>query len=360
MYDGLVISSAAAVARPVVLIPAYKPGEALPRLARELAESGGFAGIILVDDGSGPGYRGVFSEAAKTPGVAVLRHAVNLGKGAALRTGLNHAACQFPESVGVITADADGQHAVADILRVAADLAASPARLTLGVRSFDGAVPWRSRLGNTLTRAIMRAVTGQRISDTQTGLRGVPTTFIPHLLRLRATGYEFELDMLVTAREAGRAIRETPISTIYLDGNRSSHFNPLTDSMRIYFVFIRFLAVSLITAGIDNLVFILTMFWLADALLCQGAARLVAGAFQFTAAKRGVFHSQAPAAVAAPRYILTVIASGALSYMIIQNLVLYAGMKVIPAKLLAETVLFFLSFVIQRDFVFRRKEEVQE
>jgi glycosyltransferase involved in cell wall biosynthesis len=360
VYDDQVIPSGAEAARPVVLIPAYQPGEALPGLVRELAASGGFAGIIVVDDGSGDEYRGVFREAAETAGVVALRHAVNLGKGAALRTGLNYAACQFPGSVGVVTADADGQHAVKDILRVAEDLAVSPTRLTLGVRAFDAPTPWRSRIGNTLTRAIMRVVTGQRLTDTQTGLRGVPMSFVPVLLKLRATGYEFELDMLVTARDAGVPIRETPVSTIYIDGNRASHFNPLADSMRVYFVFVRYLAVSLATAGIDNLVFILTMLSWADPLLCQGAARLVAGTFQYTATKRGVFHSHTRTTVAAPRYVLTVVVSGALSYMLIRNLVTHAGFQVIPAKLLAETILFFVNFLVQRDFVFRRKEEPAE
>jgi len=314
----------------------------------------------VVDDGSGPEYGAIFREVAAIDGVTVLRHAVNLGKGVALKTGLNHAACAFSESAGVVTADADGQHAVQDVLRVAAELAAAPERLTLGVRAFDAAVPWRSRIGNALTRAIMRAVTGQRISDTQTGLRGVPMRFIPDLLRLRATGYEFELDMLVTARNAGRAIRETPISTIYLDGNRASHFNPLIDSMRIYFIFLRFLAVSLATAGIDNLVFILTLLWWADPLWCQVASRLVAGTFQFTAAKRGVFHSHARTTIAAPKFILLVAVSGAVSYMLIRNLVVYGGVHIIAAKLFAETVLFFFSFVVQRDFVFSRKEDPEE
>jgi putative flippase GtrA len=277
---------------------------------------------------------------------------VNLGKGAALKTGLNHAACAFPESVGVVTADADGQHIAADILLVASELAANPRQLVLGVRTFDARVPFRSRLGNTLTRYIMRTVTGQKLSDTQTGLRGIPMGFVPSLLKLRATSYDFELDMLVTSRDAARSIREVPISTIYLNGNRSSHFNPLLDSMRIYFIFIRFSAVSLATAGIDNLVFIIGMSLWPDLLTCQIASRLVAGTFQFTAGKYGVFHSPARTMVAMPKYWLLVALSGTLSYILIQNLVAYTRLGVVSSKLLAETILFFFSFVVQRDFVF--------
>jgi glycosyltransferase involved in cell wall biosynthesis len=343
--------------RPVVLIPAYRPGERLPRLAEELAVSAEIGAVIVVDDGSQAEYRKIFRRLATLERITVLRHVVNLGKGAALKTGLNHAACLYPESVGVVTADADGQHSAADILRVAAELAANPRDLVLGVRTFGRSVPLRSRLGNTLTRTIMRAITGQKLSDTQTGLRGIPMEWIPELLKLRATGYDFELDMLVSCRETARPVREVGISTIYIDGNRSSHFNPLRDSMRIYFVFVRFLAASLTAAGIDNLVFILALHWWPEALFCQLAGRLVSGTFQFTAGKYGVFHSKAHTSVALPKYCLSVAGFGALSYVLIRSLVALTGLGIVPAKLCAETALFLLSFVVQRDFVFGQKRD---
>lgn len=308
--------------------------------------------MLLVDDGSGLEYRQLFRSLAAIEGVTVLTHVVNLGKGAALKTGMNHAAYAFPESVGVVTADADGQHGAEDILKVAAELTATPRDLILGTRAFDTNVPLRSRFGNTLTRSVMRLVTGQKLADTQSGLRGIPLDFIPLLLKLRPNGYDFELDMLVKCKDTGRHIREVPIATIYIDNNRSSHFSPLRDSMRIYFVFIRFLAVSMSTAVIDNVVFIAGMHFAPHVLLCQAMGRLVAGTFQYTAAKHGVFHSRARMASALPKFWMLLAFSGFLSYLLIQSFVRYTSLHVIPAKLTAETVLFFISFVIQRDFVF--------
>jgi glycosyltransferase involved in cell wall biosynthesis len=350
-------TSAVQQTRPVVLIPAYRPEERLVGLAEELAGRAELGAVIVVDDGSEAEYRETFRRLGAMERIAVLRHVVNLGKGAALKTGLNHAACVYPESVGVVTADADGQHSAGDILRIAAELAANPRQLVLGVRTFGKSVPLRSRLGNTLTRAIMRAITGQKLSDTQTGLRGIPMEWIPELVKLRATGYDFELDMLVSSGETARAVREVGVATIYIDNNRSSHFNPLRDSMRIYFVFIRFLAASLTAAGIDNLVFILALHWWPEALFCQLAGRLVSGTFQFTAGKYGVFHSKAHTSVALPKYCLSVAGFGALSYVLIQSIVGLTDLGIVPAKLCAETALFFLSFVVQRDFVFGQKRD---
>ncbi len=117
---------------------------------------------------------------------------------------------------------------------------ASPNALVLGSRAFSGEVPLRSRIGNTATRGIVHMLLGRRISDTQTGLRGIPASLLPHLLRIEARGYEFELEMLIAAHRLAIPLIEEPIRTIYEAGNPSSHFNPVVDSMKIYFVLLRF------------------------------------------------------------------------------------------------------------------------
>ena len=95
--------------RAAVLIPAYRPGEALVGLTQALRERG-FAPVVVVDDGSGPEYAGIFARLSAIRDVRILRHAVNLGKGAALKSGMNFILVEYPETPGVITVDADGQH----------------------------------------------------------------------------------------------------------------------------------------------------------------------------------------------------------------------------------------------------------
>jgi putative flippase GtrA len=169
--------------------------------------------------------------------------------------------------------------------------------------------------------------------------------------------------MLLACRQDGRRIREVPISTVYIDGNRSSHFDPLRDSMRIYFLFVRFAAVSLLTAGLDNLVFLLAMTVAPNILWCQVIGRLVAGTFNYYANRRGVFHSSARNRIAIPKYWLSVLVSGALSFALIHNIMTLAGTGVVTAKISAEAILFFFNFAIQRDFVFapagKAEEDVQ-
>jgi len=337
-----------------ILIPAYKPGEGLIALIRELQQLG-VRHIIVVNDGSGRAFQDIFQEVSRA-GVDLLEHAVNLGKGAALKMGMNHALVRFPHCRGVVTADADGQHHPEDIVRVAQRLAENPKALVLGVRSFGESVPFRSRLGNDVTRMLMRVMMGQKLADTQTGLRGIPAPLIPHLLRLPAGGYEFELDMLIACKHQDCAIVQEPIRTIYLDNNKSSHFHPIFDSMRIYFLLFRFTILSALTAVIDNVVFALTFQHTASIWQSQAAARLVAMVFNYAGARRMVFHSQQRHTVVIPKYVGLVAANGLASYALIELLHLSLHVPAIPAKLTAEGLLFFANFAIQRDFVFTRRK----
>jgi putative flippase GtrA len=338
-----------------VLIPSYKPGAALETLVDALVDRG-FETIVVVNDGSGPEFEPIFQRVARSNRVHLLAHGVNLGKGAALKTGLNYALVKCPHCRGVVTADGDGQHHPDDIVRVAEALPADGNALILGVRSFTGRVPLRSRLGNHLTRGLMRVMVGQKLADTQTGLRGIPVRLIPHLLHVPSSGYEFELDMLLACKHQGFPVVQVPIRTIYLGNNESSHFHPILDSMRIYFLLLRFSVLSLCTAVLDNAVFAIAFSQTGDIARSQVAARLVAMVFNYVGARRTVFHSQQPHTKVLPKYIALVALNGLVSYALIQFLHLTFGVHAVPAKLCAEGLLFIANFAIQRDLVFTRRE----
>lgn len=338
--------------RVVVIIPAYQPPPELGQLVASLTKEPDVEAAVVVDDGSGADFRGIFDDVQKREKVIVLRHVANQGKGAALKTGLDYAIRRFPWCAGVITADADGQHTLPDILRTARTLSKHPGHLVLGARHFGARAPLRSRLGNMLARWALFLSTGLNLRDTQTGLRGIPMGFVPELLRLRAIGYEFELDMLIASLHSEVPITEVPVATIYLDSNRLSHFNPLSDSMRVSFVFLRCVMVSWLTAIIDNLIFVLAYLRSGEILAAMGLARLIAGIFHYSANKRAVFRSRSAHRSVMPRYYLLLVCSGLASYGLIVLMTTQLGVHVLAAKLLAETVLFFVNFQVQRRFIF--------
>lgn len=210
-----------------ILIPAYQPDEKLVTLMANLRET--FAHVVVVDDGSTEGTE-VFDKIRPQADV-VLKHEVNRGKGAALKTGFAWILEHQPGMKGVVTADADGQHRVDDIRRVAEAVATHQGGLVLGVRSFGRKVPFRSRLGNNWTTLLFWLITGMSIQDTQTGLRGIPGDLLPRMLQLRGDRYEYETRMLVDTRLHAQKPLQLPIETVYIDGNKSSHYRPLRDTI---------------------------------------------------------------------------------------------------------------------------------
>lgn len=219
----------------VVVIPSRAPGPELLSLVEEI-QAHGLGTLVVVDDGSGPEFDHVFASIAHRPGAHLLHHAVNLGKGRALKTAFNYVLTELHDVSGVVTADSDGQHAAADIAAVARTMISTAAsRVVLGTRSFGGSVPWRSRFGNRITRILFRLFTGVQVTDTQCGLRALPLTVLPELLLLECERYEYEMTVLTHLCRRGVRPVELPIATIYLDGNCASHFDPICDSMRICF-----------------------------------------------------------------------------------------------------------------------------
>lgn len=334
----------------IALIPAYNPDAQLIALVEGLLRSLS-ARIIVIDDGSSPASAQTFARLEELPGCEVLRHAVNLGKGRALKTGFNHCLVNVPDLAGVITIDADGQHLAEDVRKVVAAFLADPRALVIGARTFAAGVPLRSRFGNLLTRRIFRLLVGGRLTDTQSGLRCIPADLLPSLIALDGERYEYEMNMLIHAHKRGVVMSEVPIATVYLDNNRSSHFNPLLDSMKIYFLLLRFSFSSLFAGSIDFILFSLVYLLREDILTAMVVARLVSGGVNFMVNRSLVFHDREHPLRPLGKYFLLFITLAVLSYVSIRALA-DLGINVILAKVLVESLLFLASFTIQRDFIF--------
>jgi putative flippase GtrA len=338
----------------VFLIPAYQPTEILCGLLAELRAASP-SHIVIVDDGSGAGYAPLFQKATQLAGTTLLTNAVNLGKGAALKHGMNHILVHYPDCAGVVTADADGQHAVADILRVADELRNNPGNVILGARSFDTAVPLRSRFGNAVSRHAYRFLIGLNLGDTQTGLRGIPRRLMELCLGIRANRYEFETEQLVIIQARHIPVQEIPIKTIYIDSNRDSHFRPLRDSARIYFALLRYSVASVVTEMADLAVFASVMAVSDNLLFANAVGRLVALWVQFMLLQNFVFRSRGSARTLM-LYLGLVVVSGVISTALQLQLANIIPLPVV-AKVLAEVLVFVFNFLFLRDFVFGRSDE---
>ena len=115
--------------------------------------------------------------------------------------------------------DADGQHRMADAMKICSAARNRPDALVLGGRRFTGGVPLRSRFGNAVTRFVYRMSTGLNVCDTQTGLRSFHIQLLPRMLEIPGERYEYEMNVLLELAKARTPIIEEEIETIYLDNN---------------------------------------------------------------------------------------------------------------------------------------------
>lgn len=354
-----------------IIIPALDPDERMVTLVHDLRMSG-YENIILVDDGSEIANRKYFKICKEQYGSKVIRHVVNFGKGMALKSAFNHILESRPEIVGAVTVDCDGQHILKDIDTCARLTYNNQDKLILGCRRFnDKEIPFRSRFGNKLTKQVIRLLCGIHVSDTQTGLRGLPTPLIrQYFAGTKGERFEYEMNMLITAKEYQIPIEEFPIETIYLENNESSHFNPFLDSIRIYKVFLKFMLSSLSSFLIDIFLYwllgyalrplipenlVIPFFGMSVLILSRTViSRLISSLYNFFMNKNQVFKNDSNSPMIMVKYYILCIIQLMLSALLVDHLLTFITYSTLR-KCIIDTILFAISFQIQREWVFKKK-----
>ncbi len=335
-----------------VIVPALNPSNILVDLVAQLIARG-FKNIVVINDGSNESYADKFNQ-VEALGAEVVTHAHNLGKGQAIKSGFRRTLAKKCR-VGV-TMDSDGQHLVSDALVIAIKaLCQEKPVVVLGVRQFAGAVPFRSRFGNGLTQWIFKQLSGVAVGDTQTGLRAFSAELIPDLIHLAGDRYEYEMNVLVRIADLKCTIVESPIATIYIDGNSSSHFRPFVDSLRIYFVLFRDVFLSLSSFAIDIGLFTLGMTVLGNVTTATFFARAISGTYNFVGNKFFVFKRNAFKSIRRELvgYVLLAIAIATISSALVSELLINYPNNVTLLKICVDLGLYAASFAIRRIFVFK-------
>ncbi len=356
-----------------IIIPAYEPDEALVRLLTQL-QSQTRAQILVVNDGSSDACRPVF-EQAQALGCTVLSHAVNRGKGAALKTAFAFLSERGVQDEIICTADADGQHLPHDIIRCLEEAKANPDSLVLGSRKFTGNVPLRSRFGNAASRLTFHLLMGTRVYDTQTGLRAFSSSLLPLLLSVSANRYEYEMDVLCLAAKKKIPIREVEIETVYLEQNRSSHFHPLRDAMRVYglllknalgrlFLFVSFLLSSSLALVVDLLTYSILIHFLFAPLiedvrklefLSLLIARILSSFVNYLVNRKWVFSSMKNPAKTLTLYALLAVFTFFCHEWLNALFFITLSLPALLSLILAQTLFFPVNFLIQKYFIFPKK-----
>lgn len=350
-----------------VIIPALNPDNRLNELIKDLNGSENLKkiinNIVIIDDGSDDLHQPIFQqlEALSIEGLSILHHDHNKGKGAALKTGFKYIEDNFSNINGVATMDSDGQHTVSALSSCIDKFYLNPEQLVIGVRHFTNEIPFRSQFGNVLTSRLVKILTHQNISDTQTGLRIIPISYIDSLIGFPGERFEFEFDMLLQAKKHNIKVVEQPIPTIYLDGNKSSHFRVIRDSIAIYARFLKFAASGFISFIVDIALFYLVLFIIGNhvlnsILIATIVSRVLSSIVNYSINHRVVFnHAGSKTFIKyGCLFVVQMFASGFFTDALTALLPVTDG-QIMPtiAKMIVDFTLFIISYHIQRDFIFK-------
>lgn len=204
-----------------VIIPAHNEENHIAPVVQKTKRYA--SNILVIDDGSTDNTSAV----AEKNGMTVLRHIVNLGKGAALKTG-----CEYALKKGarrLIFMDADGQHKPEDIPRFMKAL--NGVDVVFGSRGLNKKMPFVLKFGNWFINNVNTALFGIRLGDTQSGYRAM-TAEAYKKIRWTAMSYGVESEMIANVGKKGLKYREINIETIYSDGYKGT---TVLDGIKIVF-----------------------------------------------------------------------------------------------------------------------------
>ena len=344
-----------------IIIPSYKPDkEIMMEFIKNLKEN--YKYIIVVDDGSGEEFNDFFQE-IQNLGIDVLKHNINLGKGRAIKTAFNYVLNTYSNLIGVITADCDGQHYLADIIKIDKKLKENPKKLIIGCRQFDEKqVPWKSKMGNKITRTVFLMFVGIKIADTQTGLRGFGKETMKKFLSTSGERYEYETNMLIECKEKEIEIEEVPIQTVYIRNNSLSHFDALRDSWKIYKLFMKYIISSLGSFIVDIILFSIFVKILPEIHLINNTittiviatiiARIISSLLNFTINSKVVFKNSTKTSII--KYFVLVIIQMLVSAFAVSGLFKVLNIDSTVIKIIVDVIIFIVNFVVQREWIFKK------
>ncbi len=206
----------------LAIIPAYREGRFISDVVRHVTQY--VETVLVIDDGSPDDTA---TEAEKS-GAKVIRHPTNLGKGAALKTGLDYATSTGAEYF--LFLDGDGQHDPADIPAFLDAINASSFDLVVGNRMRDlASMPLIRRWTNQFMSWQIGKICKIPIPDSQCGFRLAKKTLLP-VLMAPSNHFEFETESIILAARRGFRLGFVPVRTIYTDQN--SKIRPLQDTIR--------------------------------------------------------------------------------------------------------------------------------
>ena len=343
----------------VILIPAYNPSKKLLQLIDDLNNLN--LKIILVNDGSNKNIN-LFKKIKDNYPCSLLEYPENKGKGYALKYGMKYFLGNFKDYKGLITVDADYQHLPKDVVNLMTEMDNNPDTIIFGCRDFNSLkVPFLNRLGNKITSYIFKLLYGKYLCDTQTGLRGIPTSLIENFLEIEGNRFEYEIGQLINIVNKDIPYKEVKIETIYYE-TRESKFHKITDSIRIYKLMLkesfRFMITSLVSSFLDIILFTILLSLTASLgdlsiVISTFGARIIADLLNFYLTKNFVFYSIEETKKIILSYYLLSFFKMFLSALFVLLISKYVVINKTVIKMVGDILIYCFSYRIQKKYIFK-------
>lgn len=350
-----------------VIIPSLNPDKSLTDYVKKIINNN-LKPVIIVNDGSNCIYNNIFEELADIEGCIVLTHEVNRGKGAALKTAYRYFIDNYPFYSGLITADADGQHDIDDIIKISKIIENTTSKkAVLGQRDlYNKNVPIRSRIGNATSALLFSVLYGCNIWDTQSGLRGFTTDLIESMLNIKGDRYDYEMNVLAYLRIKNIDIIKLTIKTIYMNDNKGSHFRTFYDASRIFIrilsSFFAYISKYIAASLIDLLIFALCFYlFFIDVELAQKIllatiiARIGSSIVNYIVNHKKLSTYDIPPKNKVIRYYLFWLAQIIVSYFAVLKFSLTENINIVFIKLIVDLLISIISYQIQKRLDFKKR-----
>lgn len=314
--------------------------------------------ILLLAERPGPDIDALV-ESLKADGLAAV-YAITAGGLAAAAGGLQAVYAQEQGCRSIVLVDTRHGYQAKDILAFARAVQAHSDSLVIAERPPAAEPSFLARLADGLSHRLVQFFLGIPVNDLRSGLLALPARAVPSLAnRNTPGGAEFELELILAGKRGG-----FPIHSYFLHpgvarqtgkpGQAAARL--VLNSMSLSLVLARYVSTSLLTAVVDNLVFLLCYPLVHNVLLSIYVGRLVAILVNYFLLRKVVFNSSDKTTRTFPKYIALVLCSGLLAALLIDFLHAEFNLGVVLGKLVAELLLYLVNFAILNKIVFVHRQ----
>jgi putative flippase GtrA len=339
-----------------VLLLVERPGPEIDTLVNGL-EAGGLTSIYWIAIGEQP-------ESGVTEGGRLSIVPAQPDKASAAKRGLQVIYAQKHDCPSLVLVDTQHGYPAEEVLAFARAAKALPSCLVVGERKSKAESSFLARLAGKISQKLVQFFLGVPVNDLRSGLLAIPYGAIPALAiqaplaqpvtRQNGAGAEFELEMIMAGKRGGYPIQGHLVQSGATDPAPAGRF--MLNSMSFYFVMARYISTSLLTAVVDNLVFVVGYPLLHNVLVSIYLARLVAIVVNYFLLRKVVFYSSDKSTHTFPRYIAVVLISGLAASLLIDffNTEFHTG--VVLGKIIAELLLYLVNFAVLNKLVFVHRQ----